>query len=121
MGATYNPPNSFNPASPGPIGGTTPDLITVTEVNLASGLAQVNPDGTIQFTNLTSTSGLYVFNNDGSCQLGNGVLAGDGQGNLQTSEIIILGGINAANLPASDPHVSGEFWSNLGIVTSSNG
>lgn len=52
----------------------------------------IGADGTVQFTSLTSVSGVYVFNADGTCQLGSPLLTGDGSGNLQGLTITALVG-----------------------------
>lgn len=106
---------SFNPHSPGPIGDITPNTIECTVLSC---------DGA-----LTVANGASIFNADFSGQLANGNIAWDTTGNIQMigaldvvfADTTLGGNIIAGNLPTSDPNVFGELWTNLGIVTQSQG
>lgn len=136
--------SSFNPASPGPIGGTTPSTIKGTIItattsiitplfNVGAGALQgnssgiggsgsINMEGTLSTDNtLVSSDGFgnLVIN---SLNSDTGEFQTDGSGNLNmTGDLNSEGNISFPNIPTSDPHVSGELWSNLGIVTQSAG
>lgn len=120
----YYPPSggsNFDPTKPGTLGGTTPatDIITesiecIGDARFSDGSSTLSADGSGNFAggNVTwDASGNFV--SIGSFTAGsNSEFAGEAQFDA---------GINAAALPSSDPHVMGEFWSNLGIATISAG
>lgn len=115
----YYPPSgggTFNPHSPGPIGDVTPN--TVNAIGYTSTGFSVGASGDIIGLSITANGG----NLSGDNVISNGLLLSDGGGFLTDgSGNVTLNGITATGLPTSDPSVAGEFWSNLGIVTMSNG
>jgi hypothetical protein len=104
----------FAPSSPGPIGGTQASTILGTTITAATAFK-------------TSSNTASITNGGGIISFDSGNIYSDGNGNVgansltANTNLTVTGNITAANLPTSDPGVTGELWSNGGTVMISNG
>lgn len=143
MPASYTPPVNLH--SPGPIGDVTPSTVS-TKDNGTFAQKIYRGDGTLigqidaqgagsdcrlygnnTYLTLDAAGQVLINANGGSAAVfGNGYCGLTGV-QPRADNTYPLGTAGArwttifANLPTSDPHVVGEFWSNLGIVTQSAG
>lgn len=90
----------------------------------AAGFAVQN-GGQFRIENLAAVGGLFAVNGDGSANFSSGLnsFAADGTVDLADGHLHVDtdGSVRMDNLPTSDPHVAGQLWSNLGIITISTG
>lgn len=119
-------PGAVDLSSPPPIGNTAPNTIstttiTITEKIVGSGVNAIEFGGNVVI-NAPSGQQLYLLRRYGGTKVnfGNGA-DGDSGATVDIAGLGTFVTLIISNAPTSDPHVAGEVWSNLGILTLSAG
>lgn len=136
-------PPAINLTAPGPIGVTTPSTVRGTTITATTAVISpnINVAGGAFILSNSGLSGTGGINVAGILSVESGTISSDGSGGLTINSLnsdagaivsdgfgslLIQGALQVQSnvqftLPTSDPHNAGELWSNLGIVTSSQG